>query len=173
VLSKIKGVKDKVALIKMEKKIRRYEKSNEGFISFSELKGCIDILGLSEEETIMTFKYLYFLEHDKVIDLVDRKLTIKCTTCYQELLQKDERPIVRHTGSTFHLYEEENSGIINELLNDKNYLLEALYHRNEEIERLNNQVLLLQFDLESKEKQHQAEREREACLAKEKYSRMV
>lgn len=36
----------------------------------------------------MLFKYLYFLENDRVMDLVDRKQVIKVDTCIKEILDK-------------------------------------------------------------------------------------
>lgn len=78
---------------------------------------------------------------------------IRCATCFKELLNKEDRPIVKHTISTLQTYEEENSMVINDLLNDKNYLLETIFHRDTEIESLKNQMSLLQLQLRSREKQ--------------------
>jgi hypothetical protein len=60
-------------------------------------------LNLLEEECLILFKYLYFLENDKVMDLVDRKHLIKVETCTKEILDKSEIPFAKPTISRIQL----------------------------------------------------------------------
>lgn len=77
--------------------------------------------------------------------------------------------MIKHTISTLQTYEEENSAVINDLLLDKNYLLQTVHNQNTEIDKLKNQVALLQLELQSREKQSQEEKEREVASMKNRY----
>lgn len=71
----------------------------------------------------MLFKYLFFIENDRIVELVDRKQLVQLDTCIKELLDKNELPLAKQTVSRIQLAGEENTQVINDLLIDKTHLL--------------------------------------------------
>lgn len=95
----------------------------------------------------MLFKYLYFLENDRVMELVDRKQVIKVDTCIKEILDKCEVSFVKPTVSRIELLGEESTQVINDLLQDKTHLLNVLHEKEQQILKLNNHITILQLKL--------------------------
>jgi hypothetical protein len=83
-------------------------------------------LSLAEGELLVLFKYLYFIENDKVMDIVDRKQLVQLDTCIKEVLDKNDLPFAKQTVSRIELTGEENTQVINDLLADKTHLLMML-----------------------------------------------
>lgn len=58
--------------------INKAKRLNEGMICFNEVSQCLRLFNFSEKECLAIFKYLYYLETDHLMEIVDRNLRISC-----------------------------------------------------------------------------------------------